>query len=662
MPADARVADYVLDAHLDAREHRVSATATVTWRNTTRRTVDRLPFHLYMNGFRAENTAWMRSSRGRHRRSSQEREGAWGYIDIHSVRLAHPAPLSLASELEEAPTATVELDWREDSDPSTMTVDLPQPIGPGESVSVRFEFTTQLPRVIARTGYLDDFHAVAQWYPKIGVLEDETGWQAHTFTVYDEFYADFGNYEVTLDVPSEMVVGASGIRTAEEDANEGRKRLTYVAEMVHDFVWMADPDFVAHDGEYNGIRIRQLLPPERLADAPAHLAAQLAALESYEARYGPYPWSTVTIVHPPQGAEGAGGMEYPTLFTTSDRARIPGWVRATLLDERLSGIFTTVHEFGHQYFQGLFASREDREPWLDEGINTFSNSLAMLDRFGDDAWSLRLLSRKLHYLDSQRAFVRWRAFLEPVDRPASSFKRSIGNYGATVYARTALLMLTLRNLAGHRVFDRAFRAYCDDARFRHPRGADLEAALVAGIGERVNVAAASQEPVYLDVQHYLDQALRTTRQVDFSILRLANRLRVGDAGWHRDAAGALAGGEPPPHLDKDLDELEDGDLEALVAVHRAGAFEVPVDLRVEFADGSVERLTWDGADELRIFEWPGRQIRTAELDPDRKLLLEWRRLDNTARAPGNEEGDPLRRFLGDVAEALSLALMGSLGP
>ena len=59
---------------------------------------------------------------------------------------------------------------------------------------------------------------------------------AHTFTYHDEFYADFGDYTVFLDVPEDMVVGASGIRVSEEIAG-GRKLLTYKAEMVHDFAY-----------------------------------------------------------------------------------------------------------------------------------------------------------------------------------------------------------------------------------------------------------------------------------------------------------------------------------------------------------------------------------------------------------------------------------------
>ncbi len=655
VPADARITDYELEGRLDAEQHRVEGSARVTWRNTTQRTVDSLPFHLYLNGFRAEDTAWMRTSGGAHRNHPQNSEGTWGYIDIHSVQL-EASPLFVADDTEDPRTA-VDLPWREDDEPSTMTVDLPRPVGPGETITVHLGFTAQLPRVIARTGYLDEFHAVAQWFPKLGVLEDEAGWQAHTFTVQDEFYADFGNYKVMLDVPERMVVGATGVRTAEEIV-DGRKRLTYEAEMVHDFAWMADPNFVEHHGEWQGIRIRQLIQPEHIADADAHLAATVSAFESYQKRFGPYPWSSLTIIHAPEGAEDAGGMEYPTLFTTSDMAPLPPWVRNHLFDEKMSGLFTTLHEFGHQYFQGLFASREHLEPWLDEGMNTTSNLLAAIDRAGsEDPVVIRLLSQEILLSDSLSNGIARRGFLEPLDRPASAFRRIVRNYGSTVYMRTAALMLTLRNVAGHEAFDRALRIYSDEARFRHPRGSELEATLVAGLGERPNVAAAGSAPVHLDVQEYLDQALRTTHEIDFEVYSIDNRPLRGKTGWHRDDNGTLQGGEPPPYLDKKLDELGDA-VEGRVAVRRAGAFQIPVDIRVVFEDGSSETLTWDNQETIGVFSWPGQKIHQVTLDPEHKLLLEWDRLDNMAYDPDLGEEDGLSRPLGDLTEAMSLAVMG----
>ena len=67
---------------------------------------------------------------------------------------------------------------------------------------------------------------------------------------------------------------------------------------------------------------------------------------------------------------------------------------------------------------------------------------------------------------------------------------------------------------------------------------------------------------------------------------------------------------------------------ALVVVHRVGEFKVPVELEVEFADDTTERMLWDGQGRYEIFTWPGRRLRSARLDPDSKLLLEAHRLDN----------------------------------
>ena len=197
------------------------------------------------------------------------------------------------------------------------------------------------------------------------------------------------------------------------------------------------------------------------------------------------------------------------------------------MDERMSGIGTTVHEFGHQYFQGLFASREHLEPWLDEGLNTTSNILAAMDQLGEDPWIVRILNQKIFLRDLIRSDFPRRGELQPIARPASAFSRLVGNYGDTVYGKVAAVMLTLRNLAGPAAFDRAFRDYCDQARFRHPRGEDFEDALLARMGEKVSVAIAGDTPVEVDLLHYFDQALRTTKQVDFAVFRIANRPRGG---------------------------------------------------------------------------------------------------------------------------------------
>ncbi len=666
VPEDARITDYVIDARLDAETHTITGTARITWRNKTHRTVRKLPLHLYMNAFRAEDTTWMREARGRHRGQEQTEKGAWGYTDITQVKLLSTVPIAALDRPEAKAEEPRTLIWAEDEDPTTMQVELQQPVAPGESAVVELDFVTKLPQVFARTGFADDFHMVGQWYPKLGVLDADRGWQAHVFTLNSEFFADFGDYEVTLDVPESMIVGATGIRIAEEAADEGRKRLRYAASMVHDFAWAADPDFVEVRSSWNGVRIRQLIRAEDIDDAAAHEEALAATMESMEARFGAYPWSTVTVIHPPPDAGGAKGMEYPTLFTTSSIVEESAWWRIIGLEEQVSGVFTTVHEFGHQYFQGLLASDEFREPWLDGGMNTTSNSLALADWQGENSWILRVGAQELRTADLTYLSMRLRSDLDPVRRPADSFLAVTKSYGTTVYRKTAATMLTLRNLVGHADFDRALHLYADTWRFRHPSGDDLLGLLVRELGPSVLLPSEGEAAAArLRVDDFLKQAMETTLPVDFALLEVRNRRMIGDAGWHRDENGILVGGEeegPQEQVRQNsLRELDDDEVEGVVVVQRKGELRMPIQLRVDFEDGGSQRLWWDGEDRYHVFAWPARRVRRAEIDPDKLNLLETDRLNNLRYVEAADADDGLSAPIGDAVEITSLALMGGMG-
>lgn len=659
VPQKAHVVDYVIDARLDAEQHQVTGTVRISWRNTSSRAVDSLPLHLYMNGFRAEDTAWMSEARGAHRGVQQSKTGAWGYIDLKAGRLLGRGRDAELGAIESGRGPLVALTTTEGDDPSLATVALPVAVQPGERVVVELDFLTQLPEVFARTGYADQFHILGQWFPKIGVLQPDGSWRAHVFTLNAEFYADFGDYDVHLDVPEAMVVGASGILVAADPPADGRKRLHYRAEMVHDFAWAADPRFIESFATWKDVRIRQLLQPDHADEAPRHLEALVATLESMEARFGPYPWSTITVVHPPDAAKGAQGMEYPTFFTTSDIFQTPSWVAAFGVEERFSGVFTTVHEFGHQYFQGMLASDESAQPWLDEGLNTASNMLTLADWHGDP-WFARIGNQTITVDDFVRGTVDGEVHLDPVDAPAETYRAVVGDYGDVVYRKTGAILLTLRNLVGHPRFDAAFKAYALAWRFRHPTGADLVATFLRELGPEVALANVDGEDIRLDVADYFEQALHTVNGVDFGLDVVKNRRRAGAAGWHRDEHGVLALQEPAAGHDRPLRELPDEDLEAVVVVRRIGEFRVPIELAVEFADGTAERTTWSGQERYKVYSWPGRKIRAAHVDPDRKLTLEARRLDNHRATSDADRDDGLSREIGDLGESVGLALLGGL--
>lgn len=660
IPAGIKLADYVLDASLDADKHTVTGTARITWRNSTRSPVDSLVLHLYMNSFRAEDTAWMLEARGSHRGARQgEGNGRWGYIDVRGARLLAHGPAADFKAPEQRDAAAAALTLTEGSDPSLGTLALPQPVGPGEAVTVELDFFTQLPKVFARTGYDGEFHMVGQWYPKLGVRH-EGGWQAHVFSLFSEFYADFGDYEVHLDVPEDMVVGATGILVDERPPEGGRKRLSWRADTVHDFAWAASPDFLEYGDMWRDVRIRQLVPRALAADVPRHLDAVVAALESMDARFGPYPWSTVTIIHPPESASGAQGMEYPTLFTTSDILRLPPPLRLLGIHEVLTGEFTTIHEFGHQYFQGLLASDEASQPWLDEGINSFSNSLVLDDWLGHDGAVAQIGSQRVSNVDLTRVALKSGSELDPVDRRADEYRDFTGSYGNTVYRKTSALFHTLRALVGAERFDRAFRVYCDTWRFRHPTGDDLQATLLRELGPKVRISETGPDgqPVDLDVRDFLDQGLKTTATIDFAVARLANRKTAGTGGWHRDQDGGLALVEPAAEPERD----ESGDdAEGFALIVRQGEFRVPVEIEFRFKSGEPERVVWDGQARYRVFTWPGRRLAGVDIDPDDKLLLEAERLNNHVRAPGTRQADGVSDPLARFSEAAQLAVLGGLG-
>ena len=142
-----------------------------------------------------------------------------------------------------------------------------------------------------------------------------------------------------------------------------KKLLTYRAEDIVDFAWTAWPGYAVFTDQWKHVKITLLLPHERIDQVERQFTAVKNALEYLEKNVGPYPWPHLTFVDPPAKGEGAGGMEYTTLFTSMSFTGVPAFLH---LPEMV-----TIHEFGHAYFMGILASNEFEEPWLDEGVNQF---------------------------------------------------------------------------------------------------------------------------------------------------------------------------------------------------------------------------------------------------------------------------------------------------
>ena len=222
-------ASYTLRARLDENQHRVLGGGTIRFVNSSRAPLERLFFHLYLNAFKNDRTLFLRSpfSAGRSGHGARD----YGYIDVKRLTAAEYPGIDLwKGRAAHSPG--------DPEDETDIEVPLPAPLAPGAALSLDVEFDAKLPPIIERTGYAGSFHCVGQWFPKLARLEPNGEFAHFAFHGQAEFYADFGRYDVTLDVPANYLVGASGQRVAEQRRGD-RRELRFVAEPVHDFAWAA---------------------------------------------------------------------------------------------------------------------------------------------------------------------------------------------------------------------------------------------------------------------------------------------------------------------------------------------------------------------------------------------------------------------------------------
>lgn len=657
-----RVVDYRIQARLDPVRHTIDGQQQLTWRNRSAREVRAVYLHLYLNAFEGEGSTFMTEKRqGFSFRSDVDSdEGGWGRMELRQVQQAGRA----------VPWHFVHPDGGPKSDRTVVRLDLPQAVPPGGSTTLDIAFFDQLPRVVARTGYYGSFHLVGQWFPKIAVLElpgergaTEPRWNAHEFHLHSEFYADFGHYDVTLDVPEGYVVGATGEEQGAPRKEKGRSIHRFTQGDVHDFAWTADKrtaEPLAGRWTFPGspeVAIKVLAPPEYAHTREAVLKATQDALTWYSKTLGPYPYRTVTAVVPPFNADEAGGMEYPTFFTTdavSDAS--PGTLGRHELD------FVTIHEFGHGYFYGILASNEFEEPMLDEGMNEYSNQ-RMLSAAGRRLTLSTGLMQRLGLTPSLDVFdmERLASLGDPPDGlGGNSWHRfSSGSYGS-VYARTATVMRSLELQLGSDVMDRALKVYYQRWKFRHPSVADLREVLAEVSGKPALVAQVFDTHVYAAAR--VDD--RVEKLESESVRPPLGLYGSQAAEWTAEKRSAWLSSQrkawKKAHPEAKDDETGPLPYRTTVTLRRRGAAQ-PQTLVVKFADGSEERVVWDDQTRWKRFSWvkPVKAV-SAELDPLQTQRLDISFADNSRRLEADARGT--RRLLNDAGAALMsfLALLSAL--
>jgi YD repeat-containing protein len=576
-----RNANYTIDVRLDPHTRRLTGRQTLVWTNIANAAANELQFHLYYNAWRDRLSTWMREyDLAASPEQVQLRPEDYAAIDISSLTLVGgAAAIDLTKQIR-----FIAPDDGNLRDRTVMAVSLPAPVGPGQTLTLDIVFTAKIPRPVARTGVIGNYFFIAQWFPKIGVLEPNGTWNCHQFHAGTEFFADFGNYDVRMTVPRGWLVGATGRERERVDNRDGTTTHRYYQEDVHDFAWTTSPDYIEHRERFEhpglpAVDMRLLLQPEHASQADRHFEATRASLRHYGEWFGAYPYGHLTIVDP-VWRSNTDYMEYPTLFTAGSRWWLPP-------EDVLYVEDGVVHEAGHQWWYGMAATNEFEDAWMDEGINQYANARVMAEAYAVGRQTPRFFGDFVPWV---LGAVRWDRVLSgdllgayrastTVDIQATpSFQYWPGNPGPMSYAKPSLWLHTLERALGWEIVQRTLATFFERWRFKHPRPADL--------------FQIANEVSGRDLTPFFDQVYRGSAVFDYGI--------------------------------ENVSSTEDDSLfRNEIVVRRYGDGIFPVTILVTLEDGEQRRFAWDGYGRWhRVTLTHARRARSAQVDPDQVLLLD----------------------------------------
>ena len=614
-----RNANYDMEVSLNPETKIVDGKLKLNWINISPDTITELQFHMYLNAFKNTKSTFMKESGGSFRGDKAGGdELSWGWVDIKSMKIKDGETLTNKIKF-------IQPDDGNKSDQTVIRVPLQDSIMPGDTIDILIKFESKLPKIFARTGYAGNYFLVGQWFPKIGVYEPagmrfskKGAWNCHQFHAHSEFYADFGVYNVSMTVPKDYVVGATGA-IVNEKVNGESKTLKYHAEDVVDFVWTASERFIEVKDEWEHVKIKLLIQPEHKDLAVRHIESAKIALDYFTEHLGPYPFGTLTIVDPPLTGAGSGGMEYPTFITAGSFAWMPDGFKMIEM--------VTIHEFGHQYFMGIIASNEFEEAWIDEGFNTYFETRIMDDAYGKNTAFLDVAGFRIGDLEMQRTGYVHNPSRKIAESDRYAWKFEQGGYGMLSYNKPATYMTTLQNMVGDDVMDEIMKTFYKRWSFKHPSGRDFIDIVNEIVPKRLGNKYGA------DMNWYFDQVIYGSEICDYKISRISNKLI-------EKADGIFNNGKKPKTETNDSIKM----YESKVILKREGEVKVPVEILVHFSNGKEITKTWDG--KARSFELKFKseaKIEWAKIDPENKILIDVNLANNSYTL--KQDSTPLWKYM-----------------
>lgn len=404
--------NYEIDAHYDEQTQKVTGTLHVQIPNHDTESRQELYFHLFPNAFRD----WEYNEAAAPKKK--------GSIDVSNVTINGKAVKPFIQK-------------------TLMKLDLPELLPVGKKAEVVMDFTLQMPQGAMRLNYVDQTAFLAQWYPMLAAY-DEQGWHTDPYTtVGDPFYSHLADFTVSLSVPK----GYRVISTA-DDSEKLTPSVKLSQKNVRDFAVVITKDYNVKSGTVDGTEVN-VWYQEQMDDVIDELfAAAKNGLSFFNDKFGKYPYAEIDVVLGETGY-GIAGMEYPGLITSLDRL--------VTRDGEQAAVNVVVHELAHQWWYGIVGNNQPQEPWLDEGLTTFSESLFMSEVEGIPQKEIyervAVNSDKVH---EQKGLT--------VVEPLYAYPEQL--YGLMVYARPAAMLWNLSEEIGQEQVVRIMRNYFDRYRYK----------------------------------------------------------------------------------------------------------------------------------------------------------------------------------------------------
>lgn len=534
--------NYKIDAALDVQKNTVKGTEEITYTNNSTDTLRKVYFHMYWNAFQPNSNMDMRSRElGKNtftnRRGDEVKD--WDMRVRDRIQNLKPEEYGI----QKVNTLTINGKAQQLIEHETiLEVVLTQPILPKSSVKMNVQFEAQVPIQIRRSGRDNKEgvrYSMSQWYPKM-VEYDYQGWNTNPY-IAREFYGVWGNYDVTLRLDKNYMVGGTGVLqnpTAPLD-KDGNKVWNFKGNTIHDFVWFADDNFKHLSKEVRKGLTLHVYYKAKDAKADSAWANVLWAAEKVlpfmEKKMGAYPYPQYSFI---QG--GDGGMEY---------------AMATLLVGPSLG--TAFHEWIHSWYQHILGSNESLFAWMDEGFTSYGEEMVSHyyeTNFATQSPYISEAAKKQIQVSLERQSKLLPAvqngnysgylalaksgFEEPLTTHADHFNTNYA-YSSAAYSKGGTFLGVLGYVMGDAKRDELMLNYYNTWKFKHPNANDF-----------IRVA---EKTSGLQLQWLKEYWVNSTKTIDYG-----------------------------------LNDIQVSGQAALVSIQRIGKFPMPIEVLVTYKDGTSE--------------------------------------------------------------------------